>query len=84
MNQQKVFELAKQGNPQAIDVILNRALQPKSIKAKTALKDRCLQIIFEYAQVPSQEKLVNWLHEGITKLDIDNIERLNIYGWQQP
>ncbi|MBD2357383.1 WD40 repeat domain-containing protein [Tolypothrix sp. FACHB-123] len=82
MNQQKNLELVKQGNPQAIEDLLNQALQSKCIKAKTALKDKCLQVLFESAQIPSQEKLVTWLYEGMTKLHIETIEKLNIYGRQ--
>lgn len=37
MTQQNLLELAKQGNPKAIALMLNRSLQPKSIGSKSVL-----------------------------------------------
>lgn len=34
-----ILELAKRGNPKAIEALLNRHLQPKGITAKVALKN---------------------------------------------
>ena len=49
--QPNLLELAKQGNPKAIATLMNRQLQPKSITAKAALKEGCLQIMLESAQL---------------------------------
>ena len=39
----------------AIANLLNQTLQPQGIAAKAALKDVCLQIMLESAQVPDRQ-----------------------------
>lgn len=80
MTQSNILEQAKQGNPEAIAVLLNRHLQPKGISVKTAQQDRCLQIMVEAAQVPNQQAVVTFIYQGITKLGTTSIERIKIYG----
>ena len=57
-NKPTVQQAAKQGNPQAIAILLNRQLQPKGITAKISVKASCLQIMLEAATVPNQKGLV--------------------------
>ncbi|MFN6517406.1 MAG: DUF4429 domain-containing protein [Nostoc sp. CreGUA01] len=80
MNQPNILELAKQGDPQAIAFLMNRQLQPKGIIAKVALKDACLQVMLESAEVPNQQALVVFIRKGITGLGAASIERVKIYG----
>lgn len=62
---------------------MNRQLQPKGITAKeVALKDSCLQIMLESAQLPDQQTLVAWVHKSITDLGANSIERIRVYGRQ--
>jgi len=82
MTQPNLLELAKQGDAQAIASLINRQLQPKGITVKVALKDACLQIMVESAQVPNQQALVAFLRKGITGLTTASIERVKIYGRQ--
>ncbi|GAB4187961.1 MAG: hypothetical protein Fur006_28210 [Coleofasciculaceae cyanobacterium] len=80
--QPNLLELAKQGNAKAIATLMNRQLQPKGITAKAALKDGCLQIMLESAQVPNQEAFVAFIRKGISGLGATSIEKLKIYGRQ--
>lgn len=82
MTQPNILELAKQGNVKAITALINRQLQPKGITAKAVLKEGCLQIMLESAQVPNQEALVAFLRKGITGLEVKSIERIKVYGRQ--
>ncbi|MEH1865108.1 MAG: hypothetical protein V7K69_08865 [Nostoc sp.] len=82
MTQPNFLELAKQGDAQAIASLLNRQLQPKGITAKIALKDGCLQVMLESAQVPNQQALVAFIRKDITSLGAASIERAKIYGRQ--
>ncbi|WP_292731597.1 DUF4429 domain-containing protein [Nostoc sp. JL31] len=82
MTQPTLLELAKQGDAQAIASLMNRQLQPKGITVKVALKDACLQIMLESAQVPNQQALVAFIRKGITGLGAASIERVKVYGRQ--
>ena len=80
--QPNLLELAKQGNAKAIAALMNRQLQPKGITAKAALKDGCLQIMLESAQLSNQQALVAFIRKGITSLGTAPIERVKVYGRQ--
>ncbi|MFN6527226.1 hypothetical protein [Nostoc sp. ChiSLP03a] len=82
MTQSNLLELAKQGYAQAIASLMNRQLQPKGITVKVALKDACLQIMLESAQVPNQQALVAFIRKAITGLGAASIERVKVYGRQ--
>ncbi|WP_229550423.1 DUF4429 domain-containing protein [Nostoc sp. CHAB 5836] len=82
MTQLNLLELAKQGDASAIASLMNRQLQPKGITVKVALKDACLQIMLESAQVPNQQALVAFVRKGIVGLGAASIERVKIYGRQ--
>ncbi len=83
MTQAKLVKLAKEGNTQAIAFLMNRHLKPKGITAKVILKDACLQVMLESANVSHQQALVAFVHKGITSLGTKFIERVKVYG-QQP
>ena len=59
MTQPTLVGLAKQGNIEAINALLNDSLQSKNITAKRSLKDSCLQIILEAERVPNQQSITN-------------------------
>ena len=82
MSQQNVLESAKQGNPNAIAVLINRNLQQKGIVAKVSRKDSCLRIMLESSEVPNQLGLVEFVYNGIRKLEIVDIETLQVFGRQ--
>jgi len=82
MTQLNILELAKQGDAKAIAALMNRQLQPKGITAKATLKDCCLQIMLEAAQVPNQQVLVAWVRKSITSLGAESIEKVMLYGRQ--
>ena len=81
-NKPTVQQAAKQGNPQAIAILLNRQLQPKGITAKVSVKDSCLRIMLEAANVPNQKALVTALQKWIDGLGFDSIQRVQIYAKQ--
>ena len=81
-NKPTVQQAAKQGNPQAIAILLNRQLQPKGITAKLSVKDSCLQIMLEAANVPNQKGLVAAIQKWIDGLGVDSIQRVQIYAKQ--
>lgn len=76
MSQQNILESAKQGNPNAIAVLINRNLQQKGIAAKVSRKDSCLRIMLESSKVPNQSNLVEFVCNGIKKLEVAGIDTL--------
>ena len=81
-NKPTVQQAAKQGNPQAIAILLNRQLQSKGITAKVSAKDSYLQIMLEAANVPNQKGLVATIQKWIDGLGVDSIQRVQIYAKQ--
>ncbi|NES24739.1 MAG: hypothetical protein F6K41_38970, partial [Symploca sp. SIO3E6] len=80
MNQQDILGLAKQGNPQAIAVLINRSLQSKSIRAKVKKRKECLFVLLESSQVPNKEALVAFLRKGMISLGVKSIKNVEVYG----
>ncbi|MEM7554588.1 MAG: M48 family metallopeptidase [Cyanobacteria bacterium P01_A01_bin.84] len=82
MNQGKIFQLAKEGSPEAIAILINSHLKPKGITSKVILKQNCLLLKLESTNVPNQEKIVAYIRKTIINLGITSIEIIKIYGWQ--
>jgi hypothetical protein len=83
MPDQSQLELAKQGDPQAIAAVINNSLKSGKINADVFREDNSLHIMLEGDKVPaSQEKLVTFLRNGLTKLDIASIYTVKVYGRQ--
>ena len=78
--QPNALELAKQGNVQAIAFLINRALKPKGITAKVALKNGFLQVMLESTRLPDQATLPSFIHRGVTGLEIISLKKLSVYG----
>lgn len=82
MTQQNILELAKQGNAKAIAALMTYHLQPSHITAKAALKDSCLQLMLEAAQVPDQKIMIPFVRRVITSLGAEHIQRVKVFGRQ--
>ncbi|MGC9526798.1 MAG: hypothetical protein ACP5D7_14795 [Limnospira sp.] len=78
------LELAKQGDPQAIATVINHSLKAKAdISADVFREDNSLHIMLEGDSVPgNQAKLVAFLRNGLTNLDISSIYTAKVYGRQ--
>ena len=82
MTQPNYLKLAKQGDTQAIGILINRSLQPKGINAKIAFKNSCLKVMLESTLVPEQQVLVEFIRRGITGLNISSVKIVQVYGRQ--
>lgn len=78
--QSNILQLAKQGNPKAIETIINRQLEPKGIVAQVDLKDNCLQILIEAIQLPPQHIIVEYFRKSFTNLGATAIKTIKVYG----
>lgn len=80
MNELKIFELAKQGNAEALATFINNLLQPEGITATTDLKDGYLKILLESSQILNQQALALFIGKIIIKLENQSIQKLKTYG----
>lgn len=80
MTQQNPRELLKQGDPQAIASSINRTLKPKGINAEVTRDKGCLHIFLESGKVPDQMVLVDFIRTGMTKLGLESIHTVKVYG----
>ncbi|MEG4283970.1 hypothetical protein QUB68_12645 [Microcoleus sp. A006_D1] len=80
MTQQNLRELLKQGDPKAIASSINRTLKPQGINADVTRDNGCLHIILESDKVPSQMALVDFIRSGMTKLGVESIHTVKVYG----
>lgn len=83
MAEPNMLKLAKQGNPKAIAAMINRSLRAKHIVAQVNRQDDCLQVLVESAQVPNQKAMVSFIRQGLTKLGVETIKTVQVYGRQK-
>ncbi len=82
MTQQHTEELAKQGDVNAIEALINELLEPNGIKAKVGLKDSCLYVACLSAQIPEKQALVRCIAKRILRLGIKSFQSAKIYAAQ--
>ncbi|WRH67975.1 MAG: hypothetical protein RSE13_06710 [Planktothrix sp. GU0601_MAG3] len=78
MNKLKLLKLAKQGNSEAISILLSRKLSTKEIVVKVFIKQGCLNIILESNTVPNQEIWGKLISKLIDYLGLTFIEQVKI------
>lgn len=83
MTQANIFQLAKQGDVQAITSLMNSQLQLKDVIAKVTIKNGYLQVRLESLHIPDQQNLVNYVRQEIIGLKSEFIKKVKIYGFQQ-
>ena len=81
-NQYQLVEMAKQGKPKAIALLINQLLQPKGITATAGFKDGWLHIILESAEVPNQEATAIYIHKKLCTLKSQYLTNVRIHGRQ--
>ncbi|MEM9136959.1 MAG: hypothetical protein AAGB01_06385 [Cyanobacteria bacterium P01_F01_bin.42] len=74
-----VLGFAKQGHPQAIAVLLNRALVPKGAHVKVRQKKGLLKVLINFLRENELEHLVNRVQDTIHELAPEQIKRVQIF-----
>lgn len=77
-----VLELAKQGDLRAITALMNRPLQAKGISADVSVQGEVLAVKLESEQSPPQEALVQFVHRGLSNLNIPKFNRAKLSGYR--
>jgi protease PrsW len=78
MMQSNVLEHAKQGDPQAIALLMNRSLKPQGISVEAVLQEHCLLFELNSEKVPDQEALVKFIYKGMINLRVKSIQKIII------
>ncbi|MGD1808641.1 hypothetical protein ACP6PL_24835 [Dapis sp. BLCC M126] len=81
-NQQKIIELATQGNPKAVAIIINQSLQQQGITVIAGRKNGYLHIVVESEQVPNQEIVTPLVQKRIAHLQSECLKNVKIHGRQ--
>lgn len=78
-----LLELAKQGDLKAIAALMNRPLQSKGITADVSAEGDCLEVRLSGETPPQQASLVQFVHKGLSNLNIPVFNRVKLLGYQQ-
>lgn len=82
MSQSDVVTMARQGDPDAIATLINRALHSQQISAKTVRRDQHLYVILTAQQLPDQSACVRVVQNGMLRLGVTAIQLVTIAGQQ--
>ena len=74
-----VIGFAKQGHPQAIAVLLNRALVPKGAHVKVRQKKELLKILINFLRETELDQLVSLVQETFNNISPENVQRVQIF-----
>jgi len=77
---QKILNLAREGNPKAIASIINRYLKPTGVSTIAGWKGECLHIILESGEVPNQQSYAPFVEKKIIALKSDFLKNVKIHG----
>jgi len=81
-NQEEIIELASQGNPKAVALIINQSLQQQGIKVIAGRKNSYLHIVLESDQVPDREIVTPVVQQKIASLKSEYLKNVKIHGRQ--
>jgi uncharacterized protein (DUF697 family) len=80
LSQSNLLHLLNAGNIQAISDLVEHSFQSKGIAAKIALKNNCLQIMLEAAEVPNQKDSITYTQKILSNLKNSPIQKIKVYG----
>ena len=80
MSKANILELASQGHPKAIAILLHQELKTRGVSVKTALKNDCLHIVLEAEPVPERLEFFVLVRSKLTELEPEGINRVKVYG----
>lgn len=83
MSTPRLIELAKDGNPRAIAVLLNQQLQSRGITAVASRDGSCLRLLLEGQKQPNPSVLLPYLCKALTRLESPTLQRAEVYGRKQ-
>ncbi|MCT7968575.1 CapA family protein [Laspinema sp. D1] len=82
MDAQNIVNLAKQGDPGAIAVLLNQALRIRNMTAQVVRNDNRLHILLEADRIPDRQAYIAYIQDGLTRLNVRSIHSVRVYARQ--
>ena len=82
MDAQNIVNLAKQGDPAAIAVLLNQALRIRNMTAQVVRNDNRLHILLEADRIPDRQAYLAYIEDGLTRLNVRSIHSVRVYARQ--
>jgi hypothetical protein len=82
MTDSTILEMARLGDPQAIESLMNQSLQSRGMQAKVDRQGDCLEVILEAERVPNRQALTAFVQKGINNLGTQSIRSIRILGQQ--
>ncbi len=82
MDAQNIVNLAKQGDPAAIAVLLNQALRIRNMTAQVVRHDNRLHILLEADRIPDRQAYLAYIQDGLTRLNVRSIHSVRVYARQ--
>lgn len=82
MDAQNIVNLAKQGDPAAIAVLLNQALRIRNMTAQVVRNDNRLHILLEADRIPDRQAYIAYIQDGLTRLNVGSIHSVRVYARQ--
>ena len=79
-HQQKVLELAIQGNPKAVALLISQLLQQQEIKVIAGRRNGWLHLILESDQIPNQDIVTSLVQQKIASLKSESLKNVKIHG----
>ncbi|NES64631.1 MAG: hypothetical protein F6K24_04905, partial [Okeania sp. SIO2D1] len=79
-NQEKLLELANQGNPKAVAFIINQLLQQQKIKVIAGRRNGWLHLILESEQIPNQDMITSLVQQKIASFKSESLKNVKIHG----
>lgn len=76
-------KLARQGDPTAIALVLNRAMPAPGVTVRVHLEAPLIKVLLEAEEVPSQRDSLPYVRQVLTRLALPQIETALVYGRQQ-
>lgn len=80
MVQAEIVALAKQGDPKAIAMIINRITQRHGIRTRVVRQDACLHVLLESTQVPSQQAAVALVKKILLSLNVELLKSVQVHA----
>lgn len=82
MDAQNIVNLAQQGDPAAIAVLLNQALRVRNMTAQVVRHDNRLHILLEADRIPDRPAYIAYIQDGLTRLNVCSIHSVRVYARQ--
>lgn len=78
-----ILDSARQGNPEAIAKLMNQSLRVKHITVVASVMDDCLTLLASAAEPPNRTFMVNFVREGMKKLNIETIGKVRVRAFKK-